>query len=82
MASDMTSKRNGAVAWLLRILGILFTGLAIGSFALLWSMSQDVSSIAASMSALSQRVDRMDSRWTTAYDGLDDRLRDVERGPR
>lgn len=82
MASGTPSKRNGALSWLLGISGTLFTGLAIGSFALLWSMSQDVSSIAASMQALSQRVDRMDSRWTTAYDGLDGRLRNVERGER
>ena len=76
------SKRNGGMAWLLSISGTLFTALAIGSFGLLWSMSTDVSTIAASMQAMSQRVDRMDSRWTTAYDNLDGRLRDVELGDR
>ncbi len=80
--SDTPSKRNGGMSWLLGISGTMFTALAIGSFALLWSMSQDVSAIAASMQAVSQRVDRMDARWTTAYDTLDDRLRDVEIGER
>ncbi len=59
----------------------LFTALAIGSFTLLWGVSADVSSIAASMQAMTKRVDRMDSRWTAAQDQLDSRLRDVEQGP-
>ncbi len=59
----------------------LFTALAIGSFTLLWGVSSDVSSIAASMQAMTERVDRMDSRWTAAQDQLDSRLRDVEQGP-
>ena len=76
------SKRNGGMSWLLGISGTMFTALAIGSFTLLWTMSGDVSSIAASMQAMSQRVDRMDARYTTAYDNLDSRLRDVEIGER
>ena len=76
-----TPKRNGK-NWLLGICGTLFTALAIGSFGLLWGVSNDVSTIAASMQAMSNRVDRMDSRWTTAYDNLDVRLRDVELGER
>ena len=79
---DTPSKRNGGLAWLLGICGSLLTALAVGSFALLWSMSADVSAIAASMSAMGERVDRQDARWTSAYDRLDTRLRDVERGER
>jgi len=82
MASGTPSKRNGAMAWLLGICGTLLTALAVGSFALLWSMSADVSAIAASVSAIGERVDRQDTRWTRAYDDLDDRLRDVELGER
>ena len=82
MATGTLSKRNGVLSWLLGISGTLFTGLAIGSFWLLWQVSGDVATIAASMQAMSQRVDRMDSRWSTRYDRLNGRLRDVERGPR
>ena len=82
MANGTHSKRNGGMSWLLGICGTLLTGLAVGSFALLWSMSADVSAIAASVSAIGERVDRQDVRWTSRYDTLDSRLRDVERGPR
>lgn len=75
-------KRNGAMTWLLGICGTVFTGLALASFGLLVSMSGDVSSIAASMEAMSDRADRSDVRWTRAYDNLDNRLRDVEIGER
>ena len=81
MASDTASKRNGK-NWLLAVLGTLFTGLAVASFTLLLSMSGDVASIAASMDAMSERVNRQDVRWTRAYDNLDSRLRDVELGER
>ena len=74
------SKRNGGLAWLLGISGSLLTALAGWSFVLLWGMSQDVSVIAASVSAMGERVDRQDARWTSAYDQLDNRLRDVELG--
>ena len=77
MASDTASKRNGG-NWLLAVLGTLFTGLAVASFTLLLSMA----SIATSMDAMSERVNRQDVRWTRAYDNLDSRLRDVEPGER
>lgn len=73
MAGNANSKD-----WLLGICGTLLTGLATGSFALLWLMSQDVSSIAASVEAMGGRVDRLDVRWSQAYDRLDERIRDVE----
>ena len=82
MASGTASKRNGGMSWLLGICGTLLTALAVGSFALLWSMSADVSAIAASVSAIGERVDRQDVRWTRNYDNLDNRLRDVELGER
>ena len=81
MANVTPSKRNGGLAWLLGICGSLLTGVALATFGLLWSMSADVSAIAATMSALSKQVDRQDARWTKAYDQLNGRLRDVERGP-
>ena len=74
-------KRNGKT-WLLGISASLFTALAVGSFGLLWTMSSDVSAIAASMQAMSDRADRSDTRWTRAYDQLDSRLRDMEFGER
>ncbi len=73
---------NGTGKWLLGICAFLVTAAVTGSFGVQWTMSKDVSAIAASMSALSERVDRMDSRWTVAYDNLDGRLRDVEIGER
>ncbi len=76
-----TSKRNGK-NWLLGVTASLFTALAVGSFGLLWTMSGDVSAIAASMQAMTDRADRSDARWTRAYDQLDDRLRDMEFGER
>ena len=76
------SKRNGGMAWLLGISGTLFTALAMGSFALLWGVSNDVSSIAASMDAMDKRMGRSDARWTRKYDNLDGRLRNVELGDR
>ena len=76
------SKRNGGMAWLLGICGTLFTALAIGSFGLLWGVSNDVSAIAASMVAMDQRMDRSDARWTRQFDNLDGRLHDVEFGER
>ena len=78
----MSSKRNGGMAWLLGICGTLFTALAIGSFTLLWGVSNDVSTIAASMDAMDQRMGRSDARWTREFDDLDSRLRDVEFGER
>ena len=81
MASDTASKHNGK-NWLLGLSGTLFTGLAIASFGLLVSMSGDVASIAASMDAMGERVNRQDVRFTRAYDDLDSRLRDVELGER
>ncbi len=80
--SGTPSRRNGGAVWLLRICGTLLTSLATASFLLLWSMSRDVSAIATSVQAIGQRVDRQDARWTSAYDRLDTRLRDVERGGR
>ncbi len=77
----MTSKRNGKT-WLLGVSASLFTALAIGSFGLLWTMSGDVSAIAASMEAMSDRVDRQDTRWTRAFYQFDSRLRDMEFGER
>ncbi len=82
MTGNTTNTNGRAVAWLLGISGTLITALATGSFMLLWTMSNDVSSIAASMGALDTRVDRMDARNATAYDNLDSRLRDVERAER
>ncbi len=70
------------MAWLLGICGTLFTALAIGSFGLLWGVSNDVSAIAASMVAMDQRMDRSDARWTRQFDNLDGRLHDVEFGER
>ena len=78
MANDTPSKRNGAMAWLLGICGTLLTALAIASFSLLWSMSVDVSAIAASVTSIGERVNRQDARFTRAYDIFDSRLRDVE----
>lgn len=83
MASDTASKRNGTlISWLLGILGTLLTSSALGSSAMLWSMSTDVSSIVTSVQEIGERVDRQDARWARAYDQIDDRLRDVERGDR
>ncbi len=76
--TSTASKRNGGMAWLLGISGTLFTALAIGSFGLLWGVSNDVSAIAASMVAMDKRMDRSDARWTSAFDQIDGRLRDVE----
>ncbi len=76
------SKRNGAMSWLLGICGTLLTALAIASFSLLWSMSVDVSAIAASVTSMGEQVNRQDARFTRAYDHLDSRLRDVELGER
>ncbi len=78
----MTSSNRNGRSWLLGISASLFTALAIGSFGLLWTMSGDVSAIAASMQAMSDRADRSDVRWTKAFDGIDSRLRNVEFGER
>ncbi len=82
MTGNTTNTNGRAVAWLLGISGTLLTSLATGSFWLLWIMSTDVSSIAATISALDTRVDRMDARNSASYDNLDSRLRDVERAER
>ena len=82
MAGDTASKRNGAMTWLLGICGTLLTALAVGSFALLWAMSSDVSAIAVLVTSIGERVNRQDTRWTSRFDTLDSRLRDVELGER
>ncbi|MEE8362111.1 MAG: hypothetical protein V3R71_08130 [Gemmatimonadales bacterium] len=75
-------KINGAMTWVLSICGTLVTASAMGSTAMLWNVTNDVSAIKASMATIDERVDRQDTRWTRVYDQLDSRLRDVELGDR
>ena len=70
---------NGTGKWLLGICALLVTAAVTGSFGVQWTMSKDVSAIAASMSAMGERVDRMDTRLTRDFYSLDGRLRAVER---
>ena len=82
MANDTVFKSNGAMTWLLGICATLLTGIAAGSFTLLLYVSQDVAALVTSVQSISQRVDRQDARWTSRFDTLDSRLRDVELGER
>lgn len=70
---------NGTGKWLLGICAALVTLAVTGSFGVQWTMSKDVSAIAASMQATIHRVDRLDTRLTQDYHGLESRLRAVER---
>lgn len=69
---------NGARKWLFGICTLLVTAAATGSFGVQWTMSKDVAAIAASMEAMGERVDRLDTRLTRDFYSLDGRLRAVE----
>ncbi len=75
-------KINGAMPWIMSICAGLITASAAGSSFLLYNVSIDVAQIKESVTSISERVDRQDTRNTKDHDEFYSRLRDVERGDR
>ena len=47
-----------------------------------WVATGQLASLETGQAALTRQVERMDARWITGYDRLDNRLRDIELGER
>ena len=60
----------------------VFATILIAGVGAAWVATGQLASLETGQAALTRQVDRMEARWTTAYDRLDSRLRDVELGER
>ncbi len=60
----------------------VFATIFVAGVGAAWVATGQLASLETGQAALTRQVDRMDARWTKAFDHLDSRLRDVEFGER
>jgi len=60
----------------------VFAAILVAGVGAAWVATGQLASLETGQAALVRQVDRMEARWTAAYDQLDSRLRDVEIGER